>query len=283
MTRRPGNPSIATVIPIYQTSLSEEEKSNISRNLKSLTNAHVALVHTQDNQHLINEIIAEASNNNRLFGKRVPRGFLRSIAAYNRLLLSPDFYRLFLDYTHILILQLDALLIGNDIETWLYQGWSYIGAPFFLGLDRPHYPLRFLGGGNGGFSFRNIRDCLHVLSRLVWLYPCLRRYERQSLPGEGFRAEVRALLRSHWWIGPRGTNTTMNEDLFWSFIAPQVSSSFRVAPPSVSMHFAWEMEPEYMLQQCKGHLPLGCHGWQKYNPEFWRNHLGLPTSSRLHQ
>ena len=72
-----------------------------------------------------------------------------SIQSYNRLLLSPWFYQIFGEYSHILICQLDVC-ITKKLELDDLLQYDYVGAPctFELGKDA-HV-------GNGGFSLRKV-------------------------------------------------------------------------------------------------------------------------------
>ena len=51
--------------------------------------------------------------------------------AYNRLMMSEQFYRAFEGYEYILIYQLDCLVFSNALEEWCRKGYDYIGAPWF--------------------------------------------------------------------------------------------------------------------------------------------------------
>ena len=56
--------------------------------------------------------------------------FFESVSAYNRLMLSPFFYKRFLDYEYILISQTDSWLFEDRIWEWCLKGYDYIGAPW---------------------------------------------------------------------------------------------------------------------------------------------------------
>ena len=267
---------VAAIIPIHKQTLSDEDYRSLRHNLTKLAGKPTILIHPPTNRQLIRELLSVERHNEysiHMSSLELLASDFTSITAYNRLMLSTRFYRAFEKYRHILIVQLDALLLSNKLDAWCRRDWSYVGAPFFIGIDQPRQPLQLLGGGNGGFSLRKVSDCLMVLRRWHWLYPALRRYERRSLPGEQLRAEGRALLRAHWWLSGKGSNTSIFEDLFWSFLAPQLVPSFQVAPANVAMHFAWETAPEHLSNLCGGELPLGCHAWQRHDPTFWNRVL----------
>jgi hypothetical protein len=91
---------------------------------------------------------------------RVPRAAMASIAAYNRMMLTPWLYRLFAGYRHILLYQLDCLIFSDDLGTWCDRGNSYVGAPWFG--NRAPDDLKSVG--NGGFSLRRVDHMLAVLN-----------------------------------------------------------------------------------------------------------------------
>lgn len=198
---------------------------------------------------------------------KVPSQYFQSVAAYSSLLLSEFFYQLLAAYEWLLIVQTDALMLTNQLESWLTMPYSYIGAPWFLGLDQPRRPLCPLGGGNGGFSLRRVADCLEVLRYRGSLYRYLRRMELATLPHQRWRAELRACRR----IFARATSLVkldLFEDLFWSFVAPEINPGFSVAPFSVSAQFAIETEPRFLFENIQL-APLGCHAYRRHDPAFW--------------
>jgi hypothetical protein len=78
----------------------------------------------------------------------------------------------------------------------------------------------------------------------------------------------------HW---KRGTNTSRNlrrnEDFFWSIKAKKYRPEFNVAPPDVGLRFAFDANPRMCYERNGGELPFGCHGWAKYDRQFWERHL----------
>ena len=191
-----------------------------------------------------------------------------SLEAYSALMLSSELYAQLEAYTWMLMVQPDALLLSDRWSEWLCREYSYVGAPFFEGLERPSHPLRLLGGGNGGVSLRRIQACLAVLRRGGWLYPALRRKERICLPRERLRAELRALRSWGLRLG-RPAAIPIYEDLFWSFAAPVLDGSFKLPSAWESARFAFEAEPRHLFQ-LTGELPMACHAHERYDPNFWQ-------------
>src|ERR1700724_4609739 len=61
--------------------------------------------------------------------KKFPGKHFVSVYAYNRLMLTKNFYRAFAAYEYILIYQLDCLVFSPSLEDWCRKGWDYVGAP----------------------------------------------------------------------------------------------------------------------------------------------------------
>ena len=65
----------------------------------------------------------------------------------------------------------------------------------------------------------------------------------------------------------------INEDEFWSFIAPRYFKDFKVADFECAMYFSFETQPRRLYKTTNNKLPFGCHAWQKYDPEFWKEFI----------
>jgi hypothetical protein len=59
-----------------------------------------------------------------------------------------------------------------------------------------------------------------------------------------------------------------NEDVFWGVYAKRLDPLFKVADEMSALHFSFETDPRDSLART-GKLPFGCHGWAKYDREFW--------------
>jgi len=84
-----------------------------------------------------------------------------SQSGYNRLLMSEEFYRAFVEYEYILIYQLDCLVFNDNLDEWCGKGWDYVGAPWLKNREDP--AEGFSGVGNGGLSLRRVKSALEVL------------------------------------------------------------------------------------------------------------------------
>jgi len=217
--------------------------------------------------------------------RRFADSFFESTQSYNRLLLSSMFYRTFAEYDFLLIVQLDALALSNDLDHWCTEGWDYIGAPWAKNFHtRPG--LLFEGVGNGGFSLRNVQSALRVLATKIQLIPD---YTMGPPPRWWHWKRVRKMhsvlniwkrfmpavavedyLRRYY---------TGNEDIFWGKYAARFDPTFRVPPAHEALSFAFETDPEGSFDKNGGRLPFGVHAWAKYGRKFWESCGVVPSQS----
>ncbi len=208
----------------------------------------------------------------RLRVERFPNSCFDGVAAYNRLVLSPEFYERFSDAEYILLYQLDAWVFEDRLTHWCSLGYDYIGAPWFTDR-REMLPI----AGNGGFTLRRVRSCLDLLTgrqKRKWRYgfflqpfparTALRRVVKRCLHLAEMllcRVSPRHYLRGY----------ARNED--YAFVkAMSAIEPYRVAPPEEAMHFSFERFPEHLYKRTGG-LPFGAHALARYAPEFWAEHL----------
>lgn len=173
---------------------------------------------------------------------------------YNQMCLSPDFYRLFIDYDYIFIHQTDAVILGQeqDLYDFCDMGYDYYGAPFGnednqgywvarhcfpeRGIDfvKRHIGLsRRLVVGNGGVSLRRINSTIHVLEKY-----------QSRLP--------------RWF-------DDAYEDIVLSWLATY-DKAYKVAPMEVATLFA---KDNVMFDL--DNPPFAAHGKFVLKDEFWEN------------
>jgi hypothetical protein len=249
---------VAIVIPFYKEFVTESEHVSLEQLEKFLGKYDCFLVTPKS---LIN----------------VPAGFSRvnfedkyflNVRSYSELLLTPEFYHKFNQYSHILIYQLDALVFSDQLPYWLEQKVSYIGAPWFSSLigslTSQTYELK---GGNGGLSLRSVPDALQVLENTnkvaTHYFPA--RWQQWAW----FIFSLLLGKTKKQWLGCPANQYPFNEDGFWSFEAEKYSNTFRPASQKQSLQFAFETEPEKCFALNGQKLPFGVHAWEKYNKEFW--------------
>jgi hypothetical protein len=80
----------------------------------------------------------------------------------------------------------------------------------------------------------------------------------------------------HWetsrWAAKKSSPHS-NEDYFWSFAATKYDTGFRIASVEEALRFSFEVVPRQCFEMNNRQLPFGCHGWAKYDLEFWKPYL----------
>ena len=186
------------------------------------------------------------------------------ISAYNALMMSAWFYRLFAAFDHILIYQTDCLLLSDEIAPWLDKPWSYYGAPYF----RRNGKLKSVG--NGGFSLRRVADHIAVLeARDISRGGLTSVMVRQYLKGTYLRYLARFLVGRDWSARAFVAEFDRAEDEFWIYYAPLFHAGFTLPPALEVVGFAAESRSALVVELNGGKLPLGVHAWARHDRPFW--------------
>jgi hypothetical protein len=234
--------SVAVVVPQYKTALDADETvcvRSVERHLSGYDRF----------------VVSPESLRDTLPGfqvARFPDRFFRSSATFATLQLRPSFYRRFAAYEHLLMVQLDALVLSDRLAGFCAGDYDYVGAPW---IGAPWFDL--MPVGNGGFSLRRVSAFLQVLES--------RRYALAA-PGGYWRGIGRRLP------APIRYRRGGNSDVFWS-LAPERHKGFRVADVEEALRFAWELSPRRCFELTGGELPFGAHAWTRYDREFWEPYL----------
>lgn len=217
---------VAIVIPIYKSELSETESISLKQAVKIFKNERKFFILPFSLEY---NYASEEINEIRLDDR-----WFQDTRSYNDLMLSEEFYKVFVTYEYVLIYQLDAFVFSNELERFCRMNYDYIGAPWIDGTfyyrDSSH-TIWYVG--NGGFSLRKVESFRKFLT------------EKREI-----------LLNNH-----------TNEDLLLASLADE---SFRIAPMNVALEFAFEMNVRESYEKNKGKLPFGCHAWPSYDLFFWR-------------
>ena len=185
--------------------------------------------------------------------------------SYNTWLLTPGFYEYFIDFEFLCIVQTDVFLFSDDLNYWIRQNWDYIGAPWFIGWGKGT-STEFIGAGNGGFSLRRIKPIIRVLNSRKKLFT-----HKQTIKKLLFSKNKKAVwhdFKKHNSTHYSKIKSTNNEDRWFAQLIPAYFPDFQVAPPQVALKFSIEVQPEFLVQENGGQLPMGCHAWWKYEPDF---------------
>ncbi len=268
---------VAVVIPVYKpfSALSANERSSFRQCLRILQNYKMILVCPQSldtSSYTENEEGQEKM----MRIEKFPDKYFKNTNGYSKLLLSKKFYRRFIDAKYILIYQLDAWIFRDEVVYWCNQGYDFIGSPIFENFES-NTNFEFSYALNGGFSLRNVASSIKILSRiqplrcLHFLVKIMSFKQIKSLAEvpvfirfkEKFRIENITYLRA--LLGGIHVN---NEDLKWSWAA-ETFSDFKKPQPEVAMQFSFEFHPSFLLKKNNNKIPMGCHAWEKYEPDFW--------------
>lgn len=215
--------------------------------------------------------------------KTFDNGFGTS-AKHNRLLLSTRFYRAFKQYRFMLIYHTDAYVFKDELEEWCRKGYDYIGAPWFEGWHKSTPTSKLIGGGNGGFSLRNICTSRKIIPKMLvtkYVWKVYRRlglrrilsFQTAMLP---FRLIFEIRLHSNGvmdFLTEYGLDRRINEDLFFGYYFPHLFSDFKLAPPEEDVKFGFEMHPAALFEMNGRQLPFGCHAWKRYDWSFWQKYI----------
>ncbi|MEH6518713.1 MAG: DUF5672 family protein [Halioglobus sp.] len=255
----------AVVVPVYKPDLSNSERFSLERTLAVLEDYDIYLLYPKylDPHPLLGHY-------EKLIAHPFPSRFFKSIKGYNKLMMSAGLYRSLQSYKYMLVVQLDALVLTNQLDQWCERNYSYIGAPWFDGHDDPTLPQTMIGCGNGGFSLRRVEDFIKVLSSFRYL-PNISYKTKPDSKILYFLKKVHSTLIFSYSFPP--LRPTVNEDIFWGKIAPSRYDFFETPPPEVAARFSFETQPSFLSDVLKGEIPFGCHGWEKYEPKFWREAL----------
>lgn len=253
---------VAIVIPVYKEfdRLTKNEFLSLTKALHTFSESDIYIIgpislNVKSYEDFFN------SNNRKLRFKQFNDNFFKSLEGYNRLCISSVFYKVFLKYEFLLIYQTDAFVFRDNLNLWCSKGIDYIGAPWVDGWTEVKQPLSFIGVGNGGFSLRKVASFYRVacnrpfrlLFRLHHIYHTLR--TRLGVPSR--------------WVGV----PPYQEDQYWGQYVPKLFKWFKVAPPEQALQFSFEVGAAELYRINGNRLPMGCHAWEKYEPEFWKQFI----------
>jgi hypothetical protein len=260
---------VSIVIPLYNTEISEYENISLSQCLKILKDFDIKFISPNNlkNSNLYYEMKG--------FGEFVffDDRFFNSVKTYNELMLSKVFYNQFLSYDYVLIYQLDAFVFNNDLIYWIEKKYSYIGAPWFKGFESSKENNPFIGVGNGGFSLRNVKDCIKVLNSrkkiysLLDLIKCTKKNNVKSLI-----KNLRAYFSLPSFKNCYNNDYSINEDYVF-YLASKRLNFFKVPKADIAFKFSFELHPQKLYEMNNKKLPFGCHAWWKYDLKFYKKFI----------
>lgn len=245
---------VSVVIPIYKTMPSASETYSLEQCFKVLNKYNIIFVAP----YSLDINFYEKYHTDNLVNIKFERfadSYFKSITGYNQLVLSEEFYQRFSNYKYILLYQLDAFVFKDELVEWCLKNYDYVAAPwmddnfvkyFWTSNSKIGRYLNNVGispntVGNGGLSLRKIKKFLLVLKL--------------------FKYKVKK------WDS--------NEDIFWALYAPYYFPFISIPTRKEALQFAFETEPKKCFEINNNNLPMGCHGWEKYEPDFWKTYIKL--------
>lgn len=259
------------IVPVHKPQLTTSENIALVQCFKILKNYDIYLIYPEG-------MNIEIYKNNfpEIIFFPVPVDWLASLQAYNYMKCSLAFYTLFKAYDFMLSYEPDAYIFSDDWRKANVFDYDYIGAPWFKDYKEEGMPDKV---GNSGFSMRKIATCIHALEmkakfmrhwRIIYKLK-LNKFLKVSILFKFFGRSFKLAANNYYYyrfflLAP------ISEDIFWSSIVPRVIS-FRLAPVEDAIKFSFEKKPDLLYQINQNSLPLGCHGWMKYNPAFWKQFI----------
>lgn len=256
---------VAIIIPVYKNEISQFETISLQQCFAILGNYPILFICPKN---------MESGSFHRDYGNKGEFLFFddanfRSVITYNKMMLSVWFYSHFINYKYILIYQLDCFVFKDELMFWVEQGYSYIGAPWFLGNSSDNDVNEFFGVGNGGFSLRNIKDSIGVLKSNKKIMSFVEHFYKNKQSKKSFvlLRSIKHYLASYSFKTIRN-NTLMNEDKAFC-IAGKRFKDFNIPDAKIALAFAFEIQPKKLHKLNNNQLPFGCHAWWKYDFNFF--------------
>ena len=214
------------VIPVYKEYLTPEEEMCLKR-MKYVFGE-------VDNIYLICPLGIDTSAYSYIYPsiKVIPfnKRYFKSTATYSTLCMSPILYKTFFMYEYMVIAQLDAFVVRNDIAKFCDMGYDYIGAPIYTpNIHWKIYDNSTYKVGNGGFSLRKISKFIEICSKTSEY--------RKSHPGVEWDAKY--------------------EDAF--FCASLPDNPLNIAPVDIATKFACDRNPNIHQKLNDNKLPTAIH------------------------
>lgn len=260
---------VIVLIPIYKNFLEEYELKSLEINISNLNSYEVVFI--APNSLKTDYLFLNILLNFKLDVVYFDDSFFRNIKGYNKLMLNYGFYKYFSDYNYILICQLDALVLSNNLDYWISKDFDYIGAPFICEEGDSYF---FNSMGNGGLSLRKVAKFLEILDSKSIFYSNYKFFSISLRAGLKYILFIKLLKRLNQIGIKLKVNIFLsffnsNEDYFWSFYAKFFVNDFRIPSANEALLFSFEVNPRKCFSLTNNQLPFGCHAWQKYDRKFW--------------
>lgn len=256
-----NHPTLLVIIPVYSARLSLNEHISFRQILRVFKEREIAIIHPASLE--LTDYKDISKNYQNIAYLPCADYYFENISSYNKWLLTPSFYQKFISYDFICICQLDVFVFKDDFGKWLSEKWDYVGAPWFEGFGNPT-STAMIGAGNGGFSLRKTKSILTILNSEKPLFTPSTAF--QKIWNARFRPWVFREIWKHHSTHFSKLHPKINEDYWLALQAPKYFKWYNVAPPQVAKEFSVEVNPRILVDI--KNLPMGCHAWWKYDPDF---------------
>lgn len=267
------NKDVVVVIPIYKNDLDPFEKTSLYYCKHNLNNHYILVISPQSLSK--DQIFLDFLKKEKLKVHYFEDSFFDGINGYNSLMLNLNFYKTFFNYQYMLIYQLDVLVFSNNLLQWAQKGYDYIGAPILTDEDVPSLETF----GNGGLSLRKIQTFIDVLETKKLFYSQSKFYRTPYRVSIKYMFIIRILNSLKKYNIPLDYLKIFlyfyknNEDHFWSYCAKFFTREFQLPSAEESLKFSFEVNPSLSFTYNKNILPFGAHAWNRYDLDFWLNHI----------
>lgn len=274
-------PLVSVVIPVYNSQPTDSEIKSFKQCLIVLEKYPISLICPYNLDVTVYELIAKDFQK-QIIIKRFDEYFFTNIQSYNRLMLSRELYKRLEEYKYILIYQLDAWVFRDELEYWCRQDYDFIGAPWFYDYAKATNNSEIKGIGNGGFSLRKVSTAIRILSSFKRIEPLRNLWNSNSIKAINIAEKITIYKNFILALCYFKNNTfhlfndfEWNEDFFWSSKADKLFKWYKIPSSEIAMYFSFEVKPEQLYTLTNKQLPMGCHAFEKYNPEFWKRFISL--------
>lgn len=270
VSKKLGNrKKVAIMTVVYKETLKDHEKFSLEFSKKNLSKYDRIVVTPESLEKLPKEL-----KSIKFKIEKFPNSCFNSTKEYNDLVMSSEFYKRFKDYKYILFCEFDTLVFKDSLNEFCSLNYDFIGAPFIKNKLREIKNPNKMKHRGGGLSLRKVDSFIKVCeilenkkSKNSWFW----RYYLKNFfhYNEGL---IKGLIK-----GKRNRSNlfTINEDIFWSYGAEKIDSSFKVAPFKTAISFSFENNVPLCFKLNNNNLPFGCHAFQcEKNMREWKK-LGV--------
>jgi hypothetical protein len=250
------------LIPCHKQVLNSRENKSLKRCLEILKNYKIVL--------LIPDSIPFLKTDVDLFQTKIikiHKKHFENVYSYNKLKTSAFLYKKFSSYKFILTYELDSWIFKDDLNRWCQYNFDYIGAPWFKGFSDDNTYM-FNGVGNSGFSLRKVDKMLEIFCD--YKNPFFEKNVLKKKIKNVFGWIYYKIIKENYFIQ---NSVGFHEDTLINSLKD--SKMINIPNELTALKFSFEMHPSYLYKLNNDKLPMGCHGWEKYEPDFWSKYIDI--------